>query len=243
MAHDSGRDVDARAHFDGSYRLSLAAGSAALAANMCASMSHLAGELGQGQDAVRLADVGLDRAAQTGGVARVAARLHAMRAEALALRGDRAGCLDALNRAERALAGGNDHEHASWSAHFDEGSLAAETASALHLLGDLREAEQQAGVVLRLRRNDRVRALALGRLTLAAILLGAGRGEEAAALGRRVAAVAPELSSVRVRSRLGELALHVRAQQPRGEEAEAFLDDVARLGAWAAAEVISPWPV
>lgn len=98
-----------------------------------------------GRDAVRLAEVGLDRMAQTGGVARVAARLHAMRAKAMALRGDRAGCLDALTRAERALDGRNDHEHAAWSVYFDEGSLVAETASALHLLGDLREAEQQAG--------------------------------------------------------------------------------------------------
>jgi hypothetical protein len=243
MAHDSGRDVDARVHFDGAYRLSLAAGSAALAANMCASMSHLAGELGQVEDAVRLADVGLDRVARTGGVARIAARLHAMRAKALALRGDSVGCLDALNCAERALDGGNDHEHASWSAPFDEGSLAAETASTLHLIGDLRGAEQQAGEVLRLRGNDRARALALGRLTLAAILLGAGRGEEAASLGRQVAAVTPELSSARVRSRLGELALQLRANPRPGREVEAFLADVSLVGVGATAEVINPWPV
>lgn len=242
MAHDSGRDVDARTHFDGSYRLSLAAGSAALAANMCASMSHLAGQLGQIDDAIRLADVGLDRVSETGGVARVAARLHAMRAKGLALRGDGAGCLDALARAERALGGRNDNEHAAWSAHFDEGSLAAETASALHLLGDLGGAERHAGMVLQLRRGDRVRALAFGRLTLALILIDTGRTEEAAALGREVSAVAPTLSSARVRARLGELAMAVRSR-PRAPEATAFLTDMARLDAGGTREVINAWPV
>ncbi|MGH3616090.1 MAG: hypothetical protein ACRDRK_26560, partial [Pseudonocardia sp.] len=184
MAHDSGRDVDARTHFDASYRLSLAAGSSALAANMCASMSHLAGQLGQVNDALRLTEVGLDRIAETGGVARVSARLHAMRAKALALHRDGAGCLDQLARAERALGGNDDDEHAGWSAHFDEGSLAAETATALHLLGDLAGAERQAQLVLDLRRGDRVRALAFGRLTLASVLLDGDRADEAAVLGR-----------------------------------------------------------
>lgn len=242
MAHDSGRDVDARTHFDGSYRLSLAAGSAALAANMCASMSHLAGQLGHVDDAVRLADVGLDRVAETGGIARVAARLHAMRAKGLALRGDGDGCLDELARAERAISGDNDNEHAAWSAHFDEGSLAAETATALHLLGDLQEAERHAGLVLDLRRGDRVRALAFGRLTMASILMDAGRTEEAAALGQRVSAVAPTLSSARVRVRLGELAMAVRAR-PQATGTAAFLSDMARLDAGHTAEVINAWPV
>ncbi|MGH3611868.1 MAG: hypothetical protein ACRDRK_04485, partial [Pseudonocardia sp.] len=147
-------------------------------------MSHLAGQLGQVDDALRLSEVGLDRIAETGGVARVTARLHAMRAKALALHRDGAGCLDQLARAERALGGNDDDEHAGWSAHFDEGSLAAETATALPLLGDLAVAERQAQLVLDLRRGDRVRALAFGRLTLASVLLDGDRADEAAVLGR-----------------------------------------------------------
>jgi hypothetical protein len=242
MAHDSGRDVDARTHFDGSYRLSLAAGSAALAANMCASMSHLAGQLGQASDAVRLADVGLDRVRETAGIARVEARLHAMRAKALAVCGDRDGCVEELALAERALGGKNDNEHAAWSAYFDEGSLAAETATALHLLGDLGGAERHAQLVLDLRGGDRVRALAFGRLILASILLDAGRAEEATALGRQVSAVAASLSSARVRARLGELALAIRAS-PRTAGTSAFLSDMAMLDGGRTAKVINPWPV
>lgn len=242
MAHDSGRDVDARTHFDGSYRLSLAAGSPALAANMCASMSHLAGQLGQVEDALRLAEVGLDRVAETGGIARVSARLQAMRAKALAACGDSEGCQDALARAERALGGNDDNEHASWSAHFDEGSFAAEAATALHWLGDLSGAERQAQVVLDLRRGDRVRAMAFGRLTLASIVLDAGRADEAAALGSLVSTVAPHLSSARVRARLGELALAIRARPPSATTST-FLADMATVDSGRTAEVMNAWPV
>jgi hypothetical protein len=55
--------------------------------------------------------------------------------------------------------------------------------------------------------------------------------------------VAPELSSARVRSRLGELALQLRAHHLPGAEVEAFLADVSLLGVVATAEVINPWPV
>lgn len=242
MAHDSGRDLDARAHFTGSYRLALAAGSPALAANMCASMSHLAVQLGTAADAARLADAGLERAAEAGGIARVAARLHAMRAKSAALQGDHDGCLTSLRLAESALGGDDDHEHAAWSAHFDVGSLAAETATALHLLGDLGEAERHAETVIALRDGDRVRARAFGQLSLAMILLDAGRTEEAAALGRAVCVVAPSLSSARVRSRLGELAMDVRSRA--GSDAtRTFLADVDVIDSGAPAAAQDPWPV
>lgn len=97
-------------------------------------------------------------------------------------------------------------------------------------------------MVLRLRGGDRVRALAFGRLTLAAVLVGAGRVEEAVALGQQVAAVAPELSSVRVRSRLGELAMQVDAHGYDGAETSAFLAEVAGLGN-VPADVAAAWPV
>lgn len=242
MAHDSGRDVDARTHFDGSYRLSLAAGSPALAANMCASMSHLAGQLGMTDDALRLADTGLERAAETGGIARIDARLHAMRAKAHALRGDRSAALADLASAELALGGTESNEYADWSAHFDEASLAAETATTLHLLGDMRTAEKHAASVILLRQGDRVRSGAFGRLTMASILLDSGRIDEAAALGRAVCAVALTLSSARVRAQLGELALALRAQ-PSTHEARQFLADVTMLNNGQPAQVITPWPV
>lgn len=205
-------------------------------------MSHLAGQCGQVHDALRLADVGILRVRETGGVVMVEARLRAMRGKALALSGDRSGCLDELATAERALGGNNDNEHGVWAAFFDEASLAAEIATALHILGDLGGAERNARQIIGIRRGDRVRALAFGRLTLASILLDAGRFEEAAVLGRQVSAVAPTLSSARVRARLGELALAIRAR-PVTRGTTAFLSDMATLDAGRSTEVSSAWPV
>jgi hypothetical protein len=242
MAHDSGRDVDARMHFEGAYRMSLAAGSAALAANMCASMAHLARQSGQIRDGLHLADVGLGHARKTGGIAMVEARLHAMRGQALAASGDSRGCIDELARAEGALPGDNANEHVMWAAFFDEASLAAETATALHLLGDLIGAERNAHQVIGLRQGDRVRARAFGYLNLASILLDSGRIEEAAALGREVSAVAPTLSSARVRARLGELAIAIRVR-PATAGTRAFLSDLAALEVGRSSEVTSVWPV
>lgn len=242
MAHDSGRDVDARMHFAGSYRLSLAAGSVTLAANMCASMSHLAAQNGQFDDALRLAEAGLARLGDTEGAARVSARLHAMHAKACALRGERQSCLRELALAERSIDGDNDDEHASWTAYFDEGSLAAESAAALHLLGDLAAAERNARVVLDLRRGDRVRALAFGRLSLASILLAADRTDEAAELGIQVLGVAPTLASMRVRAQLGELAMAVRVR-PSTTTTLSFYDGMAALSAGGTAQVPAAWPV
>lgn len=242
MAHDSGRDVDARTHFHGAYRFSLAAGSVTLAANMCASMSHLAIQVGEQAEALRIADVGLDRASCLDGIARVTARLHAMRATALAHHGDRRGCLAALGRAERSLSGSDDDEHAQWSAHFDEGSFAAEAARALHQLADLDPAERHARIVLDLRCGDRVRARAFGRLTLAGILLDGDAPDEAAEMGRQVARIAPELSSARVRSQLGELALAVRVAAPT-DTTTAFLTEVAALDRRRTEEATESWPM
>ncbi|MGH3611473.1 MAG: hypothetical protein ACRDRK_02405, partial [Pseudonocardia sp.] len=61
-------------------------------------------------------------------------------------------------------------------------------------------------------------------------------------LGRQVCAVAPTLSSARVRARLGELALAIRGR-PRTEATAGFLADIAMLDSGRAAEVITTWPV
>lgn len=84
--------------------------------------------------------------------------------------------------------------------------------------------------------------MAFGRLTLASIVLDAGRADEAAALGSQVSAVAPNLSSARVRARLGELALAIRAG-PRSAATKTFLSDMTALDSGRTAEVINAWPV
>jgi transcriptional regulator with XRE-family HTH domain len=213
MAHDSGRDDQARRHFDHAFRLASAAGNAALAGNVCASMSHLAGQLGQANDAVRIAEEGLSRARRADGTTRLTARLYAMKARGLAMAGDQSGCATALDEAAAMLATVGDEQPAEWIAGFDEASLASEAALCLRKLGRLTEAEQYARRVIQLRASDRVRSRAFAQLVLARVLLEDGRVDEAAAVGQEVCAVAPTLTSSRVRTRLdrfGEaMAAHV----------------------------------
>ncbi|MFL6122893.1 hypothetical protein [Actinophytocola sp.] len=228
MAHDGGNDNAARNHFGQAYRLASAADHAPLAGNVCASMSHLAGQLNQPADAVRIAGAGLKRVTGAPGTTRLVARLHTMRARGLAAQGDRHACGAALTEAEHVLATARDEEPAEWIAGFDEASLANEAALCLRQLGDLRGAEQQAKLVIRLRVGDRVRSRAFGQLTLAGVLVDAGRVDEAATIGTELCTVAGSLTSARVRARLDRLgaALRPHAAVP---EVAAFLDALASI--------------
>jgi len=205
MAHDAGRDDRARAHFDRAFRLASAADHLPLAANVCASMAHLAGQLGEPGEAIRIAGAGLDRARPTG-LRRLAARLQAMRARGLAMQGRRRECSANLHAAAASLEAADDETAPEWVAPFDAGSLAAETALCLAELGELAEAERHARQVIVLRTPARARSRAFGQLTLARVLLAAGRVEEAAAQGSEVCAVLPVLSSARVTQRCDRLA-------------------------------------
>jgi hypothetical protein len=60
MAHDGGKDQAARRHFHTAYRLAVASDHPALAGNVCTAMAHLANQLDEPADAVRIAEVGLD---------------------------------------------------------------------------------------------------------------------------------------------------------------------------------------
>lgn len=205
MAHDGGDDSAAHSHLTRAYRLATAAASNTLAGNVCASMAHLATQLGRGDDAVRIAEVGLERATSAEGTAWLVARLHAMRAHGYSLNLQTADANAALDTAETALVAAAGTEHAEWIARFDEGALASERALCLLGLGDLAGAEAAARRVIELRDGDRVRSRAFGQLTLARVLVRAGRPDEAATVGAEVCEVAPSLTSERVRSRLAGL--------------------------------------
>jgi tetratricopeptide (TPR) repeat protein len=190
-------------------------------------------------DAVRIAEAGLNRARAADGVARLVARLHAMRARGLALRGQERETIIALEAAERAL-GAADAEVAEWIAGFDEGALAGEAALCLLGLGDLAAAARAAERVIELRDGDRVRSRAFGELTLARVLVHAGRPDEAAAHGRAVCAVAPSLTSARVHRQLTGLGAALHPYRDAAEVA-GFLGQLATLPATARKEPV--WPV
>lgn len=244
MAHDSGEDGSARGYFDRAFRLALAGNDRALAANACASMAHLAIELRQPQDALRIAAEGLGQATAAYGTSRLIARLHAMRARGLALIGDRAGCCNALEDAERVLDKVHGEQPAQWVAGFDEASLASEATLCFLQLTELGEAERCAREVIRLRSGDRVRSRTFAQLTLANVLVHAGRVDEAAAIGHEACDTTASLHSARVVHQLRALG-GVLSLAPKTSEVSSFLAALAGLSA-ASGELnsaASSWPV
>ena len=225
MAHDAGRDDRARQHLDRAYRFAAAAGHPALTGSVCASLSHLAGQLGRPTDAVRIAAAGLSHAKNDTG--HLTARLHAMTARAHAMRGDKQSCTSALDNSKQALSMATDEHPAEWTAPFDEGSLAAEAALCLRQLGQLDAAEHHARRAVSLRNGDRIRGRAFSQVTLARVLV-ANRPDEAAAIGRQVCTVAPHLASERIRTRLDRLAAALILHQSQ-LEVSTFLAELRAL--------------
>ncbi|MDX8140520.1 MULTISPECIES: transcriptional regulator [Lentzea] len=245
MAHDgSGDDARARSYFDRAFRLASAGENDLLSANVCASMSHLAIELGQPDDAIRIATKGLARAGDHEGALRLVARLHAMRARAFGLAGERRPCTEELNAAEAMLDISAGEQSADWITGFDEASLAGEAALCFLDLAEYEEAEHQAREVIRLRSGDRVRSRVFGQLTLAKVLVGAGRVDEAAVVGTEVCGTASSLSSGRVVRRLDLLARNLEGAR-RVPEVEVFLaaQGAGTRGTGAQEGRTATWPI
>ncbi|WNV83078.1 hypothetical protein [Umezawaea sp. Da 62-37] len=243
MAHDAGKDDLARGHFDRAFRLASAADDNALAAMTCASMSHLAAQLGHGADAVRLAEAGLTRARHAPGTTALLARLHVMQARGEAVRGHHTQCRAALDQAERVLDDRRDEVDADWVPGFDEGALAAESALCLRHIGDLATAERHVRHAIALRPPDRVRARAFAHLTLADVLRRSGRIAEAATAGRAVSTVAQSLTSHRVQLRLDRLGAALTEHRATAE-VRLFLDDLAAVRSGSVTDQnTASWPV
>jgi hypothetical protein len=229
MAHDCGNDDRSKTHFDQAYHLAVAAENPVLCANVCASLSHLAIQRGQAEDAARISSAGLPRVSQGEGTEQLVGRLHAMSARAAAIQGRERDCRRALDVAYDSLNNYDGSFSVGWIARFDEASLASESALCFYALDALTEAENEARRVIELRRiGDRVRSRAFGQLTLANVLLKAGAIEEAATVGSEICVAAHSLNSARVRSALASLgqSLHIARTVP---EVVIFLDRLTEL--------------
>jgi transcriptional regulator with XRE-family HTH domain len=206
MAHDSGRDDLARAHFDRAWDLAQAGQSATLRGDVAAAQAHL--DLHAGQPAAALASArrGLAELVRGPHHAGLEARLYAMEARGLAELGRRSQSARLFLRAETALTGRVD-EPTEWVAPFDEASLASETAHGLFAAGDYVGARRSAERVIELRQGDRARSRAFALLSLAQTLLSQPRPEflEASALAKRVAEEAGTVASVRIGRQLQEI--------------------------------------
>jgi transcriptional regulator with XRE-family HTH domain len=207
MAHDTGRDTTARAHFDRAWLLAQVGNAKESQGDIAAARAHLELHLGDPQEAVRTARKGRADLAGRPRHPGLLARLHAMEARGLAvLGGPKHECVRLLHAAEVVLGHPAD-EPSPWTAPFDEASLASEAAWTLHSIRDFSAARRAAERVIELRQRDRARSRAFAQLALALILISQPRPEpiEACAVGLKVIEESAAVSSVRINRHLMQL--------------------------------------
>jgi hypothetical protein len=225
MAHDAGRDTDARQHFGRALDLIRAGQDRRLHAHILASMSHLEEHLDNPGAAITLARSG--RAVLAGGPCNpdLDARLYALEARACASLGSAPECTALLAKAEHALVRPPDEEPSSWVAGFDEASLANEAARGMRHLGDLAEVRRQTSRITALRPASRPRSRAFGQLILATALAAEGLHEEACVITAGVLDSTPAIGSNIVIQQLSALSRLLQAHR----EAAQIADLLARI--------------
>jgi DNA-binding XRE family transcriptional regulator/tetratricopeptide (TPR) repeat protein len=204
MAHDAGKDGRADQHFRRSLDLATVGGDRQLTAHILGSMAHLAHHGRQPRKAIELASRGTQTLADA--QPRLQARLLAMQARGYAALQQPQQCVDLLGKAESVLERTPTEAPSPWISHFDEGSLASESARCMRQVGDYQEAQRQAERVIALRPTERARSRAFGQLGLAAVYAAQGKPEEACAIARSVLEATESLSSYLVVQQLSQLA-------------------------------------
>lgn len=205
MAHDSGRADVARGHFLSALSFGQAAADPSVAANVEAGMSHLALQEGHADQAVDLARSGLDRLRAAEAVPVLAARLHAMKARALARLGYAKQAQHSLDSAREELAAADTAFVPNWVAPFDDAALASEAASILLDLRLLPAATKEANHGLELRDASRARSRGLGQITLAQALVAQDEVEAACTVTHDLLETCQSVGSIRISRELADL--------------------------------------
>ncbi|MFB7498177.1 helix-turn-helix domain-containing protein [Streptomyces sp. NPDC056161] len=241
MAHDSGQDALAERHFARALPLARASGDLPLAAHVAASSSHLALQSGNPAAAVQWARAGLGLAAQGPRIPVLTARLHTMKARALAAAAQHTPAAGALEEARRDLEGTSDAAH-PWLSPFDAAALASESALILRDLErlDLALAEAEQAVVLR--EEGRARSLALSQITVVDIRVRRKELDAAVHAAHALLSTSPTLGSVRVVQQLDELRrlLERHKEYPPVREYLVRFDDARRARMLLLADLIPP---
>ncbi|MBD0707877.1 MULTISPECIES: tetratricopeptide repeat protein [unclassified Streptomyces] len=204
LAHDSGRQEDARSHYAEALSTARVAGNPALEAHAFCNTSFLARDSGRFREALRAAQAGL-RAAGPLGSHRLRSLLSLREAGAWAGLGDRTACEQALGRAHGFFDRGPADGDPEWMSFFGEPEREALEAQCWSALGDWRRATRHAQRAAVLQNPHFARNLALYRTYLARDLAYAGRRDEAAAEARRVRDSSDGVASARVRGMLTEI--------------------------------------
>jgi hypothetical protein len=245
MAHDSGRDPQAKVHLTQAYHLATTAQNFQLSSNVLASLSHLAVQMDDAHAAERLARKGISQVSGSRIHApHLVARLHTMHARAFARQGRELEARLALDAGETALGFVARDARGSWLSGFDRASFAAEVALCMYDLQRYDDAVQNAAKVIALRSaSDRVRSRVLAGLTLANALVALGDHAGAARVGMEIIAAAPGLESTRVHSGLAQLQQRLSGQADLPEVREMNDRLAASVASAQLPAVQAEWPV
>lgn len=227
LAHDSGRFDDARSHYAEALATSRMSGDPGLEAHAFCNTAFLARDAGRPREAVRAAQAA-QRAARPLGSPRLLSLLALREAGGWAGLADRAGCEQALARAQALYERGPSETDPEWMTFYGEAELEGLEAQCWSTLGDWPRAARHARRAAALQDPHFTRNLALYTAELADDLARGGRPDEAALAGLRVLDLLGEVQSSRIQTMLAGTA-RVLLPHRRASGVSAFLDRHASL--------------
>ncbi|WP_405925374.1 hypothetical protein [Streptomyces sp. NBC_00035] len=227
LAHDSGRFDDARSHYAEALATSRMSGDPGLEAHAFCNTAFLARDAGRPREAVRAAQAA-QRAARPLGSPRLLSLLALREAGGWAGLADRAGCEQALARAQALYERGPSETDPEWMTFYGEAELEGLEAQCWSTLGDWPRAARHARRAAALQDPHFTRNLALYTAELADDLARGGRPDEAALAGLQVLDLLNEVQSSRIQTMLAGTA-RVLLPHRRASGVSAFLDRHASL--------------
>ncbi|MFR9797468.1 hypothetical protein ACL02U_16400 [Streptomyces sp. MS06] len=222
LAHDSGRFDDARSHYAEALATARMTGDAALEAHAFCNTAFLARDAGRPREALRAAQAA-QRVARPLGSARLMSLLAMREAGGWAALADRAGCEQALTRAQALFGRGASDRDPEWMSFYGEAELEVLQAQCWSTLGDWRRAALHARRAAQPQDPHFTRNTALYTAELADDLARGGRPDEAAAAGMRVLDLLGDVQSSRIQGMLAGTA-RVLLPHRRASGVSAFLE-------------------
>ncbi|MFF5492110.1 hypothetical protein [Streptomyces aquilus] len=227
LAHDSGRFDDARSHYAEALATARMTGDAGLESHAFCNTAFLARDAGRPREAVRAAQAA-QRVGRPLGSARLMSLLALREAGGWAGLADRAGCEQALARAQALYERGPSDADPEWMSFYGEAELEGLEAQCWSTLGDWPRAARHALRAAQLQDPHFTRNIALYTAELADDLARGGRPDEAAAAGMRVLDLLGQVQSSRIQSMLAGTA-RVLLPHRRASGVGTFLERHASL--------------